>query len=454
MSWPAFERSISGFVMSVFAFCGIFSVQAKADVIWQAHNMRFSEIEKMVPELASRSITHIQVSPAQKSHPSPAWWARYQPVDFSLIEGPLGTEAELASLIREAHRYSTKIVVDVVFNHMANIDDMPCTLRYPQFLPQDFHGDCKSHKSAADDTIRGWLGNDLPDLRTESPRVRKIAKAYLRKLMDIGVDGFRFDAAGHIEPEFFADMVAYLKPHGKMFYGEVLVHYNRIAEAWAYTPYLSVTDYPLMARIFDAFSYGGDLRILKWPAAENKALQGVSAVTFVNNHDIHEHPWDFSGLALDVRENEGLPSDAQLAHGYILGRQEGFPMIFRSDLFDPIVTAGVQFHEKMMGEKEYMRAASQYHANADNPNLLFIERGSKGLVVINKSQFWFEVPEMRMPGFSAGCFRELRRGFVMELEATSSGARVSRWGNEDGASAKIGPRDVLFFVKEGDSPCQ
>lgn len=452
MRWRALERSITIFVAFLLLAAACFPMRALGAVIWQAHNMRFAEIEAILPDLVSHSITHIQISPPQKSHPSPAWWARYQPLDHGVIEGPLGSEQDLRSLIAAAHRLGRKIVVDVVMNHMANVDNLPCDLNYPQFSPEDFHGDCRSHQNASKDILRGWLGNDLPDLRTESPRVREVARAYLAMLMRMGVDGFRFDAAGHMEPDFFADMKSFLKPYDKFLYGEVLVHYNRISEAWAYTPHMSVTDYPLIARIFDGFSYGGDLRILKWPSAENKALQGLSAVTFVNNHDIHEHPWDFSGLALDVRQRDNLPSDSQLAHAYILGRQEGFPMIFRNDLFDPIVSAGVQFHESMMGEKEFMRAGSEYHQKAENPNLLFIERGANGLVIINTSQFWFDFPDMRLPGFSPGCFKDLRLGFEVELEAAARGARVARWGG--GSIAKVGPRESIFLVRTSNVSCR
>ncbi len=424
-----------------------------AGVIVQEHNMRFSEIEKIVPDLAAVGVTHIQISPPQKSNPAPDWWARYQPIDFSVIESPLGDATDLKSLTTTAHRSGISVIVDVVFNHMANVGDIPCTLAYPQFSPQDFHGDCKYHRNAAEDILRGWLGNDLPDLRTESPRVRNVAKQYLTYLISLGADGFRFDAAGHIEPDFFREMADFAKDQKKFIYGEVLVHYNRINEAWVYTPYMSVTDYPLLARILDAFSYGGDLRILKWPAAENKALPGPSSVTFVNNHDIHEHPWDLGGMALDSRSRDGRWSDMTLAHAYILGRGEGFPIIFRNDVFNPLVSAGVRFHEAMVGQSEFMRAASEYAPNLENPNLLMIERGSHGIVVINKGAQWVDEPEVRMPGLDVGCYRENRNNFQVEVGMEGGVRKVTAWGSLSRAGLSIGPRDALFLTKSSSSPC-
>ena len=54
---------------------------------------------------------------------------------------------------------------------------------------------------------RCWLSNNLLDLKTESAHVRQVAKDYLTKLASLGAAGFRFDAAKHIETEFFADVL-------------------------------------------------------------------------------------------------------------------------------------------------------------------------------------------------------------------------------------------------------
>jgi alpha-amylase len=428
---------------------------AEADVIYQAHNMRFVDIEKLLPDLTDRRITHVQVSPVHKSNPSPAWWARYQPVDHSVIDGPLGDESGLKRLVESAHDVGIKVIVDVVFNHMANIDNLACTLRYPQFSAVDFHGDCYNRKSERDDARVGWLGGDLPDLKTESPFVRQIAKAALTKLMDMGVDGFRYDAAGHIEPDFFAAMNSVIKPRGRFSYGEVLVHYNRINYAWDYTPSMSVTDYPLLARMTDAFSFGADIRMLRFPSFENKALPGTSAVTFANNHDVYEHPWDFGGMGLDSNERDGRPSDQVLGNAFILGRQEGFPMVFRNDLYHEIVSAGIRFHELMMQKRENMRDGGEYAPGLSNPSLLFIERGDVGLVIINKSNDWFNVPDASMPGLAPGCYRDLVHNFVMDVVQDSDGNRfVGRWGGVANGEMQIGPRDAFFFVKGSGSSCR
>jgi alpha-amylase len=256
---------------------------AKAGVIYQAFNMRFRDIKAQLPELQNLGYTYIQVSPPQKSNPSPEWWARYQPIVYTIIDSPLGNEKELKELINAAHSRKMKIIIDVVFNHMANYGDYTKILKYPRFSPQDFHPkSCIDYNNRLSVT-KGWINCDLPDLKTDSPHVRQEAKNYLKKLLTLGADGFRFDAAKHIEPDFFREVLQVVPPD-KFVYGEVIG--QTLQESNEYTGIFSVTDFHLVSTMSNAFSYGGDLRSLINPAASGQALPGIRAITFAHNHDI------------------------------------------------------------------------------------------------------------------------------------------------------------------------
>jgi len=64
------------------------------NVIVQLFNWRFNDIREVIPRLRQLGYSHVHVSPPQKSNERVwQWWGRYQPVDFSKIEGPLGSEA-------------------------------------------------------------------------------------------------------------------------------------------------------------------------------------------------------------------------------------------------------------------------------------------------------------------------------------------------------------------------
>ncbi len=111
----------------LFIFFTIFNLPAKAfaaeqpTAIFHAFNQNYSEVEKFVCKLADQGYSHVQISPAQKSNPGNEWWKRYQPLDYSVIEG-LGSENDLKKLTDKAHSCNVQVIADVVFNHMANLD--------------------------------------------------------------------------------------------------------------------------------------------------------------------------------------------------------------------------------------------------------------------------------------------------------------------------------------------
>ena len=64
------------------------------NVIVQLFNWSFDDIKDNMEELRAHGYSHIHVSPPQESNEHVwQWWGRYQPVDYSIIKGPLGNEA-------------------------------------------------------------------------------------------------------------------------------------------------------------------------------------------------------------------------------------------------------------------------------------------------------------------------------------------------------------------------
>src|SRR5262249_13675988 len=99
---------------------------AQRNVIVQLFNWRFTEIAQVMPRLRELGYSHIHVSPPQQSNERVwQWWGRYQPIDFSVINGPLGTESEFQAMNETAHRHGMQIIVDVVFNHTVDITTLP-----------------------------------------------------------------------------------------------------------------------------------------------------------------------------------------------------------------------------------------------------------------------------------------------------------------------------------------
>lgn len=382
----------------------------------QLFNWRFADIQKEIPRLARLGYSHVHVSPAQKSNPSTEWWARYQPVDFTRIEGPLGSESDFRSMNAMADKYGIGIVADVVFNHMANDGVHSKELKYPRFSPQDFHWKTCIDYGNNHSVQNGWLNCDLPDLKTQSEYVRGEARRYLRWLLSMGVDGFRFDAAKHIEPEFFAAVTWDLPPHVFLL-GEVISASAADLHPWLGS--MDLYDFPLTSTMVQAFSYGGDLRSMFFAADRGQALTGTKAVTFVKNHDTAHA--QFGGFSFSSQ------ADEILAYGFILAREEGLPYVYVDAYEDPRVVAGLAFHNRMLGQAEF------WHSNHLKDQLV-IQRGTAGLAVINKSAEEFAVGDVKAT-LADGLYRDL----VSRKRVQVQDGRLAE---------RIPGRSMAFFVRE------
>ncbi len=425
----------------IIAFFVVFVNPVKADVIYQAFNMPFQEIKNQLPELKEDGFTYVQVSPPEQSNPSDQWWGRYQPIDFTVLESPLGNENDLKELIDEAHKQDVKILVDVILNHMADYPPYSENLQYPRYSAQDFHPrTCINNDQDRYQVTHGWLGCSLPDLNTESAYVRQEAKNYLSHLLDLGADGFRIDALKHIEPEYFEEVLD-IVPSDKYIYGEVLSGNPDDSYIYAGIHGLDVSDYPLLGTLKNAFSFEGDLRSLIDPVSFGGAISGTEAVTFAKTHDSIEggELYDYYGFD---------PQDQMLANAYILAREEGIPLIFRDDASNAIVQGGAAFHEQMLGQPQYFRNGNEIVPGADSPNLLFIERGNQGLAIINKAGESLARSLARMPGLDEGCYQELKSDLTMCVGQGNDGQKyIAQWGSSGQGGLNIPGRSALFFVK-------
>jgi alpha-amylase len=266
---------------------------------------------------------------------------------LSFIKGPLGTEEEFRKMNAVADQLDIKIIADAVLNHTIDLTDVPessvtfdpttgevVSYDFPLLVPNDFHPRCSIDDSNIESVQNCWLDNRYADLKTETARVRDIARTYLKKLVNLGVDGFRFDAAKHIEPDFFEDVLAAVP--NTFAFGEVI---ENDPKKFPQTEAIAFYDFPLVATMKQAFGFGGDLDALRNPAAQNRALPGSKAVTFVRNHDIdrgqagdrglHEGAQDSYGIGWNGPEGDLTEADIVLAYAYIFGREGGVPYVFR-----------------------------------------------------------------------------------------------------------------------------
>ena len=262
-------------------------------VILHCWNWSYNNIKKYMKDIAAAGYTSIQTSPVQQPKdyywkgvaygnvgiPNGTggedgnWWKAYQPVTFSICDNGhtwYGTKAEFKAMCAEAEKYGIKVIVDIVANHMGNIqgykigdvetvmgDISPQVGEFwkPEMLTDSSYWHISTswtHTSDGRfDVTQGNMG--MPDLNTGDKKVQNMVLGLLKECIDCGADGFRFDAAKHIETpkdnaafaSDFWDVVldgarAYYKQvngvDGVYFYGEVL---NRLDDTNAENYYLS-----------------------------------------------------------------------------------------------------------------------------------------------------------------------------------------------------------------------
>ncbi|AHG43543.1 hypothetical protein N018_10220 [Pseudomonas syringae CC1557] len=167
----------------------------------------------------------IQISPPQASKVAGHWWDIYQPVNFNSLDSRMGTESELKSMISACHAAKVRVYADIVMNQVAG--DSSATfkstdgsewdsqsLAYPQFSQNDFHGACYIEPADYQNNaakVRDCRLNNLPDLNQSSSYVQGVAVNYMKKLLALGIDGFRLDAAKHQNSDDINKILAAVK---------------------------------------------------------------------------------------------------------------------------------------------------------------------------------------------------------------------------------------------------
>jgi alpha-amylase len=413
--------------------------------IFHAFNQPYRDVTKFVCQLSDQGYSHVQLSPAQKSNPSPEWWARYQPVDYSVIEG-LGSEADVTQLTQTAHGCNVKVIADVVFNHMADINgDLT---KFPGLSPKDFttpRCDIKYGDGKRDTEVNCWLGS-LPDLKF-TDNVKKLQKAHLKKLLALGIDGFRFDAAKHMPQNVVQEYIDYINQESKgkaWNYLEVISDGDTKAED--YNGIAAVEDFVLYNSMKGIFGFGGDMRSL--PA---QSVSDPRSVTFGTNHDTIR---SLNSQAINPYDDI---TDSYLATAYVLARKDGTPLIFNEDnLKAPYINFGVKFRQIITQREKTGKNVNENILKVLNSStVMLMERGAEGFFVENKGADTFDIPALDVTlSRLEGCYRELRNNFTVAIENRSGKKFITRWGTPKRGGMEVQGRDALYFVREPFDQCK
>ena len=210
-------------------------------VIFQAWMYKLNNIP--VEEVKRQGFTAIQTSPLQlskeKIHENlDNAWAIYQPINYD-IGNDLGTVEDLRNLADRCHANGLKLIIDVVFHHVANERGNDIYYLVPDEY-RHFYNDSFINISNYNDeyelTHRSLDG--LPALDLQNETIIEAQFNYLRQLRNAGVDGCRVDAYKHLVKSYRVRLAEELKKLGmyEYSYGEVIFadtnlqrNYNEIA---------------------------------------------------------------------------------------------------------------------------------------------------------------------------------------------------------------------------------
>ena len=330
-------------------------------VMLHAFNWSYNTIKENLPAIAAAGYTTVQTSPVQQPKDystsgdvTGQWWKLYQPISFHIAEQSwLGTKDDLKSLCDEADKYGIKIICDIVSNHIANADETrPDTVsnQVKKYEP-DFYKKrrtyTRTYKGNASDSsvqavVQGHVSN-CPDLVTNDTAVQTYIINLLKECIDCGVDGFRFDAAKHIETEDDGEYASdywknittsassyYTQKTGDdlYIYGEILNNCGADRSYSSYTKYINVTD----NRTGDAVLY--NVSKGKASTATNATYKsGVAAsnaVLWAESHDTYEGNSGSSGYS-----NTSSVSDEDVVKAWaiVASRKDSTALFFADQKF-------------------------------------------------------------------------------------------------------------------------
>ncbi|MEE1283078.1 MAG: alpha-amylase family glycosyl hydrolase, partial [Acutalibacteraceae bacterium] len=377
-------------------------------VILHAWQWSFKNIKEQLPKIAEAGYTAVQTSVVQRSKEgtvgkgNSGWWVFYQPAAFEIDNtgnSALGTKADLEALCTEAEKYGIKVIVDVVANHLGNSSSYDLSPAIPDDIRNDsncWHPEGFSEINYGNrySITHGSMGG-LPDLNTENPKIQNYVSNYLKECIDVGVDGFRFDAAKHIsvpdegsQYNFWPTVLGAATSHAQStknftpyYYGEVLYQTTEGGgpAITSYTKYMSVTDDSTGNGIRGAVNGGNAAGAAK--STYDKGTSPDKLVLWAESHDTYSNENKQSTYVSDSNINKtwALVGSRNKSSALYFARTQGYRggtmgNIYSTQCFNKEVAEVNKFHNYFAGQSEYL---------ASSGSIAYNERGTEGVVLVN-----------------------------------------------------------------------
>ena len=379
-------------------------------------------LDQKADKLAKSGFTSVWIPPATKGNAGTfdVGYGVYDLWDLGefdqkgTVRTKYGTKKELMSALKALHKNNLKVYFDAVLNHRFGADkteevELKEGKQAEVWTKFDFPGrenkysDLKLNWKCFDGVDwnerskeigkylfegKNWdwsYGEDFlmgADLDYNNEKVREDVINWGKWIVnDLGFDGFRIDAAKHIDNGFLRNFVKEVEESSKkqLFFGgeawvdkeETLIDYlNQIDN-----PKLKVFDYPLREKFIDLKHREIDMNSLKNSGLVNQESYKDRAITFVDTHDTDRD---------QKRENiESISHYKYQAYTYILMRAEGTPTVYWKDYF--IRKMSDQLQSLIDARQQYAYGMGYESDSTDENTYCYIREGkdnATGLVML------------------------------------------------------------------------
>jgi len=173
----------------------------------------FNGIRSKLDYLQDLGITGIWLLPIMPSHS----YHGYDVDDYYSVNPEYGTMEDFEHLLGECKQRSISLIIDMPFNHSSVHNEWFVASRNPSDdhhswyrwieasdSRYNFNTSAMGHRLWNEDKERkgnfysGEFNSSMPDFNHDNPELRAEFKRVMKFWLDKGVDGFRFDAAGHL----------------------------------------------------------------------------------------------------------------------------------------------------------------------------------------------------------------------------------------------------------------
>ncbi len=295
-------------------------------------------------------------------HPSPTYHG-YAVTDYYAVNPQYGTMDDLKRLLAEAHKRGIRVMIDFVLNHTSDQHPWFAASRDPDSPYRDWYVWSKTNpdthwRVAYSGFYYGYFGDEMPDLNYRNPAVAKqmedVARFWLK---DVGVDGFRLDAAKYLIEEDTviqnSDSTHAWYKQFRSFYKQLNPQAMAVGEVWDISPTAAsyaegdqldlAFDFSLAAAFLTSARAGRADEALRVFSADYRTFKPLQFATFLSNHD----------QSRVISQLAGKVEKAKVAAALLL-TAPGVPFIYYGE---EIGMAGVQ----QEGDRE-MRSPMQWTA--------------------------------------------------------------------------------------------